>query len=103
MISGSSVATASPIASVLRAIPGPELDVTPRDPAYDAPIAAQAAAISSSAWKVTTPSSFMRASMCSRGEAGVIGYEANTMRASPDDLRPDTRPHARASVPLTVR
>ena len=52
---GSSVAIASPSISVLSAIPGPELEVTPSDPLYAAPIAAPMAAISSSAWKVTTP------------------------------------------------
>ena len=32
-----------------------ELEVTPSAPAYEAPMAEQIAAISSSAWKVTTP------------------------------------------------
>ena len=53
--------------------PGPELDVTPREPAYEAPIAEQMAAISSSAWKVTISNSFIFASSCSTREAGVIG------------------------------
>ena len=44
MTSGSSALTASPIASVLSAIPGPELEVTPIMPPYDAPMAAQMAA-----------------------------------------------------------
>jgi hypothetical protein len=54
-ISGSSVITAKFMASDLRAMPGPEEAVTPRAPPKEAPIAAQTAAISSSAWKVTTP------------------------------------------------
>ena len=33
MINGSSVLMARPMASALRAIPGPELEVTPKDPA----------------------------------------------------------------------
>ena len=71
--SGSSVAIARPSISVLSAMPGPELDVTPSEPAYDAPMAAPIAAISSSAWKVTTPYCFSAASVCSSAEAGVIG------------------------------
>ena len=70
---GSSVAMARPSISVLRAIPGPELDVTPRAPAYAAPIAAPIAAISSSAWKVRTPNAFKLARVWSRAEAGVMG------------------------------
>ena len=54
-MSGSSVAIARPSISVFNAMPGPELDVTPSAPAYEAPSAAPLAAISSSAWKVTTP------------------------------------------------
>ena len=53
--SGSSALMARPIASVFNAMPGPELDVTPMAPPYDAPIAAHTAAISSSAWNVPTP------------------------------------------------
>ncbi len=53
--SGSSVITARFIASALSAMPGPEEAVTPRAPPKEAPIAAQMAAISSSAWKVVTP------------------------------------------------
>ena len=64
---------ASPMASAFSAMPGPELDVIPSDPAYEAPMAAQAAAISSSAWKVTTPKCLRAESMCRSGEAGVIG------------------------------
>ncbi len=54
-ISGSSVMTARFMASALSAMPGPEEAVTPSAPPKAAPIAAQTAAISSSAWKVVTP------------------------------------------------
>ena len=53
--SGSSTATARPIASCFSAKPGPEVPVTPIEPPNDAPIAAETAAISSSAWNVDTP------------------------------------------------
>ena len=46
---GSSDATANEIPSDFSAIPGPALEVTPREPAKDAPIAEHTAAISSSA------------------------------------------------------
>ena len=52
---GVSVITASPRNSVLRAIPGPEVIVNATFPAYEAPIATPAAAISSSAWCTTPP------------------------------------------------
>ncbi len=55
MTSGSSTITARPIASLLSAMPGPEVEVTASAPPNAAPIAAQMAAISSSAWKVVTP------------------------------------------------
>ena len=61
------------VASDFRAIPGPELEVTPTDPAYEAPIAEQIAEISSSAWNVTTPYCFKLLRVCNKGEAGVIG------------------------------
>ena len=51
---------ARPIASPLSAMPGPDDEVTPNCPAYDAPIAEAIAAISSSAWKVVMPYSFSR-------------------------------------------
>ena len=51
-MSGSSIITARFMASDLRAMPGPEEAVTPSAPPKEAPIAAQMAAISSSAWKV---------------------------------------------------
>src|SRR6266508_1339718 len=52
MTSGSSSATARLIVSDLSATPGPLDVVTPIAPPYDAPSAAPAAAISSSAWNV---------------------------------------------------
>ena len=52
--SGSSVITARPIASAFSATPGPLVPVTPRLPPKLAPMAAPTAAISSSAWNVTT-------------------------------------------------
>jgi len=64
---------ASPRASVFSASPGPLVVVTASAPAYDAPIDAQIAAISSSAWNVLTPNSFRRESSWSMSLAGVIG------------------------------
>jgi hypothetical protein len=71
--SGSSTITARPMASVLSASPGPEVPVTPMLPPYDAPMAAQTAEISSSAWKVRTLWFLYGASACRMSEAGVIG------------------------------
>src|SRR5213075_256464 len=73
--SGSSVITARPIASVLRARPGPDDAVTPSEPANDAPIEAEIAAISSSAWNVVTLKRRYFASSWRMSDAGVIGYE----------------------------
>src|SRR5678815_5870252 len=70
---GSSVITASPIASAFSARPGPEVDVTASEPAYAAPMLDVIAAISSSAWKVTTPKSLYCARAWSMSDAGVIG------------------------------
>ena len=53
--SGSSTITARLDRLLLSAMPGPLVVVTPSAPPYAAPIAAQIAAISSSAWKVVTP------------------------------------------------
>src|SRR5205085_2005570 len=82
---------------------GPELEVTPSAPANDAPIAEQIAAISSSAWNVTTPYALRLARVCRMDDAGVIGYDPNISRLSPAARMPATRPQAMASVPLTVR
>ena len=73
MTSGISTATASPIASVFSAMPGPEVVVIASAPAYAAPIAEVTAAISSSAWNVITPKSLYWESSCRMSEAGVIG------------------------------
>ena len=70
---GSSIATASPIVSAFRSMPGPLVAVTPSCPANAAPSAMFAAAISSSAWTVRTPKRLWRDSACSSSEAGVIG------------------------------
>ena len=61
--------------SALRAIPGPLVEQIPSEPAKEAPMAAPIAAISSSAWNVTTPNRLYNESSCSRSEAGVSGYE----------------------------
>ena len=71
--SGSSVITARPIVSDFSAMPGPEVVVTPRRPANDAPSAAPMPAISSSAWKVVTPNALCLLSSWRMSEAGVIG------------------------------
>ena len=73
MTSGSSVMIARPIASVFSAMPGPDEEVTPSEPAKLAPIEAPIAAISSSAWKVVTPYSLSRDRWWRIAEAGVIG------------------------------
>ncbi len=72
-ISGSSVMIARFMASDLSAMPGPEETVTPSAPPKEAPMAAQTAAISSSAWKVVTPKFLYFDSSWSTSEAGVIG------------------------------
>ncbi len=71
--SGSSAVTASPMASPLSAMPGPLEAVTPMQPPKEAPIAAVAAAISSSAWNVRTRKRLCSASSCRMSLAGVIG------------------------------
>ena len=71
--SGSSVITARPMASDFSAMPGPEVVVTPRLPAKEAPMAAPMPAISSSAWNVVTPKSLCLDSSWRMSEAGVIG------------------------------
>ena len=53
--SGSSVVMAKPSPSPFKANPGPEVPVMASAPAKAAPMVAVTAAISSSAWKVTTP------------------------------------------------
>src|SRR5690606_20719851 len=102
MMSGSSVMIARPRASPLSAMPGPEVEVAPIAPAYDAPIAEQIAAISSSAWNVVMPKFLSGASECSTDDAGVIGYDPNTTGVL---ARRDAaaKPHASASLPVMLR
>src|SRR5215468_4833245 len=69
-ISGSSTETARPIVSPLRAMPGPEVVVTPSAPPKDAPRAAPTPPISSSAWNVRTPNRLSLDSSCRMSEAG---------------------------------
>src|SRR5919108_463833 len=68
--SGSSRATARPIVSCFRSMPGPLEAVTPRWPPNEAPRAMLAAAISSSACTVRTPNRLWRESSCRSSEAG---------------------------------
>ena len=72
---GSSRLTARPMASALRAMPGPLVVVTARWPPYAAPMAAPMPAISSSACRVRTPNALCFDSSWRMSEAGVIGYE----------------------------
>ena len=72
-IIGSSVITARPMPSPLSAMPGPLLAVTAIAPANAAPIVAVIAAISSSAWNVSTSKFLCRASSSRMLLAGVIG------------------------------
>ena len=71
--SGNSVMTAKPSDSDFNDKPGPLVPVMPTAPANEAPIAAQQAAISSSAWITRTSNSLCLASSCSTSLAGVIG------------------------------
>src|SRR5215813_7979121 len=70
---GNSVITARPIASVFSAMPGPDVVVIASEPEYAAPIALVMAAISSSAWNVSTPNDLYFESSCKISEAGVMG------------------------------
>ena len=73
MINGSSVMAARPMASALRATPGPLVPVRPIAPPKAAPMEDPTAEISSSAWKVLTPKC-LKFDNPSRIElAGVIG------------------------------
>jgi hypothetical protein len=73
MTMGSSTETARLMASLLSATPGPEVEVTASWPVKAAPMVAQMAAISSSAWKVVTSKFLYLDSSCSTSEAGVMG------------------------------
>jgi hypothetical protein len=72
-ISGSSTMTARFMNSLLSEKPGPEVVVAASAPPKEAPMAAPIAAISSSAWKVSTPKCFRRLSSCKMSVAGVMG------------------------------
>ena len=67
--------TARFIASDLRQMPGPDVDVTASAPANDAPTDDAHPAISSSHCTVVTPSDLCFDSSCRTSVAGVIGYE----------------------------
>ena len=71
---GSSIITASPIASDFSETPGPDVVVTPSAPPNAAPMAAPMPAISSSAWNVRTSNALCLDSSCRMSDAGVIGY-----------------------------
>ena len=71
--SGSSVITARPMVSDFSAMPGPDVLVTPSEPANEAPRAAPMPAISSSAWNVVIPNRLCLLSSWRMSEAGVIG------------------------------
>ncbi len=100
--SGSSVITASPIASVFKASPGPLEAVMPSDPANDAPMAAPMAAISSSAWKVVMRKRRYFDSSWRMSLAGVMGYEPKKSRRPPC-CPAATSPSASALFPVMLR
>ena len=70
---GNSAITPRPKASALSAKPGPEVEVTASLPANEAPMVVHIPAISSSAWKLFTPRSFLSARACKISVAGVEG------------------------------
>ena len=100
--SGSSSMTPRPIVSDLSTIPGPAEVVTPSAPPNDAPSAAPAAAISSSAWNVRTPKALWRASSSRIDDAGVIGY-APRKRSRPLFTDAAMSPYASAVLPVICR
>src|SRR5881628_259690 len=102
MTSGSSSWIARPIVSAFNTTPGPADVVTPSAPPNDAPSAAPAAAISSSAWNVRTPKFLCRASSSSTADAGVIGY-APRNKGRPDFTDAAMRPYASAWLPVMLR
>ncbi len=97
--SGSSRLTARPMASALRARPGPLVVVTPRCPPKAAPMALVMAAISSSACSVRTPKFLCFDSSWRMSEAGVIGYEPRNT-GSLASWPAATSPQARAVLPV---
>jgi hypothetical protein len=93
--SGISAMIESPRNSVFNANPGPDVIVNATFPAYEAPIATPAAAISSSAWWRTPPNrSNISPSRWDTEVAGVIGYIAAS------SIPAATAPSAIASFPL---
>src|SRR5262249_39942828 len=97
--SGSSSWIARPIGSAFRTTPGPADVVTPSAPPNDAPTAAPAAAISSSAWNVRTPKFLWPASSSRIELAGVIGY-APRKSGSPESFAAAMRPYESAWLPV---
>ena len=78
---------ASPIASVIKVRPGPEVAVIAGEPANDAPITMLIDAISSSACTTTPPNLGSSAAKNSiKSVAGVIGYPAK--KRQPDAMAP---------------
>ena len=72
---------ASPMFSLYRLMPGPEVAVSARVPVIAAPMHMQMEAISSSAWIATPPTLGSSRIMCSsRGVAGEIGYPAKKVQ-----------------------
>ena len=100
--SGSSSATPRPIVSDFSTMPGPADVVTPSAPPKDAPSAAPAAAISSSAWNVRTPKLLCFDSSSRIAEAGVIGY-APRNSGSFESFDAASSPHESAMFPVIWR
>ena len=63
------------MASLLRQMPGPEVEVAAREPANEAPMALAQPEISSSHCTVFTPKLLCLASSWRMSVAGVMGYE----------------------------
>ncbi len=100
-IIGNSVMMARPMPSPLSAMPGPLLAVTLIAPANAAPIAAVIAAISSSAWNVSTSKFLCLASSSRMLLAGVIGYAPRNSRL-PLIRAAVIRPYASAVLPTML-
>ena len=99
---GSSSATASPIVSAFRSIPGPLVAVTPRWPPKAAPSAMLAAAISSSACTVRTPKRRVARELVEQLGGGRDRVAGEEQRQPAADAGGD-QPEASAVVPLTLR
>ena len=96
---GSSMMTARFIASLLRQMPGPDVLVTAKAPAKDAPTAEAHPAISSSHCTVVTPRLLCFDSSCSTSVAGVMGYEPR-YSFSPAFSAAAMNPYAVALLPV---